>query len=432
MRLRTLTAAFAALCLLAAPSHARTARDLSARMHIDGYTNDFITGDEDMFGIDPRSGLLQESLNDSPWQNNEITQLRITWDEQYLYIAGEGIIWGNNMMLLLDTVPGRGLADMTNLNSWRRNFTFDQFGRYAGDEFLPDIFGATWDTNLFPHLLTQISGNQVDDHIVGPEFKSSASFSNGNTGRAMEFAIPWRNVFAALSNQTGSGTRDTVVNLGGSVDTLRRMPLGVHSIKIAAVLTGGWDGSGGPDVAPDNLRGTSNDGNANVLVDNYARIDLDLNDDTGMGQGGPDGIPDWDVSPITRVHFRYPPPVSPLRFFLKELSFDRPVFRPDMNENIHFHVALKPDLNPQDPLDQARTVTLSASVYDIKSRWIRNLFLKRNLPALTVNQQLDASDQNVWDGRDASGNKVPAGVYIIRTTLDQNLDRATHAVVVVR
>src|SRR5258708_5353826 len=78
LRLKPLAAALSALCALAAPLHARTARDLSARMHVDGYTNDFAS-DESVFGIDPRSGLPQESGTDSPWANNDLTQMRVTW-----------------------------------------------------------------------------------------------------------------------------------------------------------------------------------------------------------------------------------------------------------------------------------------------------------------------------------------------------------------
>ena len=429
LRLRLLPAALVALSALAAPVSALTARDLSARVHLDGYTNEFVPGDEDVFGIDPRSGLLQESRTDSPWTNNEIYQIRVTWDAQFLYVAVEGKIWGNNMLILMDTVPGRGLNDMTNLNSWRRNISFDAFGRFAGDEFLPDIFGATWDTNLNPRLLTQLSGNQVDDRQVGPDFRASASFDQGNDGRAMEFAIPWRNVFAGIA---GVGTRDTVVNVGGVVDTLRRMPLGVHSIKLTAVLTAGWDGSGGPDSAPDNLRGHTNDGNANIVIDNYARIDLDENDDTGMGNGGPDGIPDWNVSPIQRVQFRYPPPVVPVRFFLDAMTFNRPAFAPDAGDVVHFGVKLKPALNPSDPLDQARRVTLSAGVYDIRGRWVRTLFQNWNTTALDANQNLESEQKGLWDGRDGSGNRVPPGVYIVRMVIEPNLDRVTRAVVVVR
>ena len=41
---------------------------------------------------------------------------------------------------------------MTSLNSWRRNVNFDTFGRFPGDEFMPDVLGATWDTELMRRI----------------------------------------------------------------------------------------------------------------------------------------------------------------------------------------------------------------------------------------------------------------------------------------
>lgn len=419
-----------ALCvaLLATPAFARTARDLNARMRIDGYSSDFVAGDEDVFGLSA-SGLPQEARDDSKWQNNEIYQIHVTWDAQFLYVAVDGKIWGNNMVLLFDSMPNRGLADMTSLNSWRRNVNFDTFGRFPGDEFMPDVLGATWDGNTNPRLLTQLSGNQVDDHLVGPEFRAVATFDQGNDGRAMEFAIPWRNVFAGLG---GGGTRDTVVTVAGITDTLRRMPIGVRSIKIAAFVTGGWDGSGGPDSAPDNLRGHTDDGNANIIIDNYATLELDRNDDTGMGFGGPDGIPDWDVSPNERVSFRYAPPITAVRFSIGDLTLDRPAFRPDFGDRVGFHVRLDPPLDPNEPIDQARRAIFSANIYDASGRWVRNLFLNANVPAISADEALRAAGQSAWDGRDASGRLVAPGIYVLRVVIEPNLDRATRALVVVR
>jgi hypothetical protein len=419
-----------ALLLAVAPgtTDARTARDLGARMRIDGYSSDFVPVDEDVFGLSA-SGLPQEARDDSKWANNEIYQIHLTWDAQYLYAAVDGKIWGNNMVLFFDTVPNRGLPNMTALNSWRRNVNFDTFGRYPGDEFMPDVFGATWDTNTNPRLVTQVSGNQVDDHQVGAEFRAVATFDQGNDGRAMEFAIPWRNVFAGLG---GGGTRDTVVTVGGITDTLRRMPVGVHSIKVTAFLTASWDGSGGPDSAPDNLRGHSDDGNANVVLDNYALIDLDRNDDTGMGFGGPDGIPDWDVSPAERTSFRYAPPILGVRFSIGDLTFDRPAFKPDLGDAVQFHLRLDPPLDPNEPIDVARRATFSANVYDAGGHWVRNLFLNQSVQALYADEQLDAAGLSRWDGRDAAGQYVTPGVYVVRVVIEPNLDRATRAVVVVR
>jgi hypothetical protein len=435
LRLRTPVVPFVAAVAIAVvtpiapPAFAVTARDLSARMRIDGYTTEFVPGDEDVFGIDSTRGVQQEARDDSKWQNNEVYNIRITWDAQYLYIAGEGKTWGNNMIILMDTVPGRGLADMTNLNSWRRNFTFDSFARFPGDEFLPDVFAATWDGNTNPRFLTQLSGNQVDDHQVGAEFRASASFDQGNDGRAMELAIPWRNVFAGLA---GVGTRDTTMIVGGVSETFHRMPLGVHSIKIAAVITGGGDGTGGPDSAPDNLRGHTDNGNDNVIIDNYAIIDLDRNDDTGSGFGGPDGVADWGVSPKTRVSFRYPPPIKPLRFSIGELALDRPAFSPDLGEDLRFHFRLEPPLDPADPVDRARTVTMSANLFDSNGRFVRNLFVNHSAVALGVDDTFSRAGLARWDGRDDNGNKVTPGIYVLRLVIEPNLARATRALVVVR
>jgi hypothetical protein len=417
-----------ALALSASGADARTARDLSARMRIDGYSSDFAPGEEAVFGLDSR-GIAQEARDDSKWQNNEVYQIHITWDAQFLYVAVDGKIFGNNLVLVFDTVPNRGLEQMTALNSWRRNVNFDAFGRFPGDEFLPDIFGATWDTNTNPRLITHLSGNQVDDRQVGSEFRSVASFDQGNDGRSMEMAIPWRNVFAGLG---GGGTRDTVVTVGGVTDTLRRMPLGVRSIKVAAFVTANWDGGGGPDSAPDNLRGHTDDGNANIILDNYASIELDRNDDTGIGFGAADGVPDWDVVPSSRVSFRYPPPITTVRFSIGDLTFDRPAFKPDYGDAVRFRVRLDPPLNPNEPIDGARRVTYSADVYDATGRRVRSLFLNLNIPALRADEELEAAGLARWDGRDDAGRIVPPGVYVVRLVIEPNLDRVSRAVVVVR
>ena len=110
------------MVMTAPPATATTARDLSSRFRIDGFTNDY-SPDEIMFGFNTAANAPEEASDDSRWGvNNDITQVRLSWDTQYLYIAGEGRIWDNNLIMLFDSVPGRGLVSMTALNSWRRNF----------------------------------------------------------------------------------------------------------------------------------------------------------------------------------------------------------------------------------------------------------------------------------------------------------------------
>jgi len=73
-----------------------------------------------VFGIDPRSGGFQEPHDDSKWTNQRgLPDPGHVGTTQYLYIAAEGVIWGDhNMIIFLDTVPDHGMSDMSNLNSW--------------------------------------------------------------------------------------------------------------------------------------------------------------------------------------------------------------------------------------------------------------------------------------------------------------------------
>jgi len=414
--------------LFIAPSWAATARDLRQRMVLDGYTSDYAP-DERIFSYNTELEEDQEPSNDSVWGvSNDINQIRITWDARYLYLAGEGKIWDNNMILFIDSSPGLGFGAMDSLNSWRRNFSFDTTGSSLGNGFAPDLFGATWDgNNTGPHLILQEVGQRVRDFQISDGFHSgAATFAQDNSGRAIELAIPWKTVFLG---PVGYGTRDTVLSTAGLTDTVSILPQGAR-LKIVGVVTAGADGTGGPDSAPDNTRGhTSNSGDL-VYIDNWATIELDRNDDTGLGNGGPDGVADWGIEPVTRVSFRFAPPVDPvsLRFTIKELKLDRPAFRPDQGERIRFATVLDPAPDPSNPFHQIGTLRFTANVYDLRGRFIRNLYVNVNRPLLDLTDV--AAD--VWDGRDAQGVPVAAGVYVLRMALEPNISRGIRSFVVVR
>lgn len=422
MTRRLLLLTLAALAATALPAQALTARDLSSAIRIDGYATDF-AGDEALFGFNEVVGAPEEPWDDSKWGVNEdLNQIYVTWDKNYLYVAATGIIWNNNMVVLFDTVPGRGLELMTGLNSWRRNFQFDTTGTGPGTGFAPDLFGATWDGNTSPHLVVQLDGSRVDDEVVGPYFNAAATFSQGNLGRAMEFAIPWSSVFLA---QAGLGTRDTFMTVDGIADTLHRFPPGTR-IKIVGVVTAGADGTGGPDTAPDNLGGTTDNSGALVYIDNWAVVDLDQNDDTGLGAGGPDGIADWGVSPRTRVTYRVRPPFLSKQFSASEIQLDRPAFRPDLGEAVHYSFKLDQPINPNDEADRRRTFGVTAKIFDFHGRAVRTVSSPRS--ALTpTDPALD-----VWDGRDDGGRIVEPGIYVLRLTVTGSTKRATRSLVVVR
>src|SRR5258705_9284127 len=172
------------------PVLARTARDLGSRMKIDGFTTEWADS-EWIFGYNASAQASEEASDDSKWgSNDDVNQIRITWDAHNLYLATEGRIWGNNIILFIDSVPGQGLAKMTDLTSWRRNFFFDTTGVSSGGGFAPDLFAATWDQNLTPRLIVDKQQRQndkdlVDDETSGTYFVSAATFDQGNTGPAM-------------------------------------------------------------------------------------------------------------------------------------------------------------------------------------------------------------------------------------------------------
>lgn len=411
------------LAVLTAPSFGDSARDLSGTIHIDGFANEFTSSDA-LFGYNEIVGAPEEPSDDSKWGVNEdLNQIYVTWDAKYLYLAATGVIWNNNMIVLLDTTPGRGLQSMLAINSWRRYFTFDTTGSSLGTGFAPDLFGATWDGNTSPRLIVQVDGNTVLDQTVGPAFRASASFSQGNLGRAMEFAIPWQQVFLSAA---GLGTKDSLMTVGSITDTLHFFPRG-SKIKIAGVITAGGDDTGGPDVAPDNLGGVTDNSSAVVYVDNWAIISLDENDDTGLGGGGPDGIADWNVSSRQRTTFRVRPPFLAKQFSASEISFDRPAFRPDLGEKIRYSFKLDQPVNPDDPADSRRVFGVVAKIFDIRGRVVRTISDPNRSALNPTNPSLDQ-----WDGRDEGGRVVEPGIYVLRLTVSGSTKRATRSFVVVR
>jgi len=410
------------LLLAAQPAFAVTARDVSDRMRIDGFPGEW-QADERVFGVNG-AGQAEESATDSRWgPNNDLNQISVTWDKDHLYFSAEGLIWGNNVIVLFDVVPDRGLPSMSALTSWSRLFAFS-------DDFRPDLFGATWDGNARPRLLIHRGGTQINDQQPGDLFDAYATFAQDQAGRAMEFAIPWNTLFLGSE---GLGTRDTALNVGGVTDTFHVFPAGAK-LRLAGVITAGGDNTGGPDSAPDNTQGHSDNSSIQVVVDNFAIIDLDRRDDTGLGGGGPDGIADWGVDVKGRVTFKIQPPITALRFTLSDVQLNRTAFAPDQGDSLRFRIRLGQTLDPANPADQARNIQVSAKVYDVKGRFVRDLYLESAGQSTLTRPALATNDPALdwWDGRDAEGRPVAAGIYVLRVVLEPGVNRLTRAFVVVK
>ena len=69
-----------------------------------------------------------------------------------------------------------GMADMTQLTSWRRNFVFSE-------DFTPDLFWATWDGNTRPQLWRYATvRDPVLEQIQPDSFSTAATFEQTASG----------------------------------------------------------------------------------------------------------------------------------------------------------------------------------------------------------------------------------------------------------
>lgn len=392
----------------ARPAGAATGVDLSDRIEIDGLTAaDEWQPDESLFQVndsDSANPVLEESLSDSRWGfNNDLNQIRVTWDARFLYLAVNAIIWDNNTILLFDYKPG-GMTAMTNLNSWRRNFSFQ------GLE--PDMFLATWDGNTQPQVweFIQISGTVTQKPQT--DFESVATFQQSQQGKAMEAAIPWSFVLGADAERFFSPEYN---------DTVYALPDGITEIRFVGVITAGPDGTGGPDSAPDNLSGHEVDSSLQVTIDNWATIPLDLDGPDGE----PDGVVDFGAEIAARRAYRIRPPVVGLRQEIAAIDIDRPVISPEQGGELRFDLRLTPEIPPSEAF---RTVTLTAEVRDLRGELVRSLYVGD----VREQSELTSNPLDRWDCRDRDGFFVQGGIYVLRVVLEPQSARKTRAFSVVR
>ena len=394
---------------------AETALDLSERLVIDGYSTEFADS-EAVFFFNEAAGLPEESTQDSEWGPfNDVGQIKITWDKDYLYLALDGYIgsapYHNNVILLLDvtnwspaTSTDDGMDGMTQLSAWRRNFVFS-------DDFTPDIFLATWDLNPLPQMWRYATVQDPDlKQVPADSFSTVATFEQSSPGRSMEAAIPWSIFFFEESAQV---TREELGD--GPVWSI---PEGMDTLRFAAVITGGADGTGGPDSAPDNFGGHTTEGSDQVLIDNYAILPLD-------GGDAVNGVPDFGVEPRARLSFKRRPPIRGVVFEVEGLSFERAVVSPEENLPLEFSIRLDPAISADEAF---RTVQLTARIYDNLGNPVRVLY-RDDIRSAT---QPSNPEKDRWDGRDMQGRMVRGGIYILSVVSEPGLSRLTRAFAVVR
>ena len=349
-----------------------TGNNLSNRISIDGYSTDF-TPDEYIFR-DTLANCIDASLessNDSKWGiYNDIRDIKVTWDNTYLYIAVDASSWGNNVMLFLDIYDDYGIKNMQDMNTWKRAFKFYNTN--------PDFFLATWDTNADPQFWAVRTGTQtLADEVPIEDF---SSLNTGNLDRAMEAKIPWTTLYPEDS----------------SLYTMQNYP----SIKLLSVITSGSDYKSGPDVAPDNLSGMPSNADQAVILDNYVEILLDENGD---------GLPDIGVEPLKRVSFFKRPPVKPIPLKVLDVNFPNGKTFCPYRESINFS------------LTSNRVSPFYVQIFDVHGKYIAD-----------AQELLGAEQSWKWNGYDKNGKIVPFGVYILRFISDSNEVSHKEGIVVIK
>ena len=369
-----------ALLLLAAPASSDT--QIGREILIDGDSSDFLA-DETLF--DP----AEELSFDSWWgENNDIAQMKVTWDDVNLYVAVDGRIWDNNMLLFLDTNPFGGIQDHGNVNAWNRKLFF--FGRR------PDFFLGTWDNNTAPQFWRVKEGaTSTVEQIGESEFVASATFSQGRPGAAMEGALPWALLFP--------NAEDGIVAAGAE-------------IGLVAVVVSKSDYNSGPDCAPNNSIGMPQSTGDYAFIDNFAllRVDRDMN-----------GEPDIGVSPASRVGDALSD-VAPLAFL-------SPPDAPQRELVFLSHEVSPKAISPNgDGLLDLATIRFTLStgapvtveIYDPLGGRIRRLAFE-----MPVDGELPFEID--WDGRDAYGEPVEPGIYLATVVVGRS-ERVKMPLAVVR
>jgi len=363
-----LLAGLCAACCTTATAETAAVREII----MDGDSSDFAE-DEALFTD------LQELDFDSWWgENNDINQVKVTWDDSTLYLAVDGRCWDNNIMVFFDTDSTRGIRKQDLLNSWARKLEF--FDR------LPEFFLGTWDGATWPDAPqfwklkpgSTREVEQLNNSGENPLYRGASRFSQGQTGVSMEAAIPWRVFYPQFE--------------------LDGIPVNAE-IALVAVLVTGADHGSGPDSAPNSVLDMPQNSGDLAVIDNFAIIHLDRDGDTKPDVGiSPNATEGDSLSDIPPLEFLYPPdaPRKELRFI--ELKALRGAFSPN-----------------GDGIEDAAEIRFIISTTNIVTITVHDM-LGRKIETLAFDRRYAGEEAQFvsWDGRDNEGHLVEAGIYYLR------------------
>lgn len=363
--------------LLNQSAAATTAVSLSGRIAIDGNLSDW---DSDEWILDDSSALV-EGAGDSRWgRNEEIVRVGITWDAEFLYLAIEFRAESGSVLTALGYAPG-GFASLDGAGLFRRAIDF------------PFSFNllALANARDVPVLA------RVDDRSVlvnlDPTAAPAVVYAPLEGASGFEASLPW-----------------SLLSLA-------------EPVQLAVALTGA-EGTGAGDAAPNPSialpASAGPSSQVRVSLDRWLSIPAD---------GDEDGVADAGVSPRAAVSVRMDEDATDERDDRIEaaLSVTPRVFAPDRGEDAVFTVTLE-------GANSVDEVFVTARVYSADGRLVRVLY--EDAARDVVGSVLAASPDDRWDGRDAGGNVVPGGVYVLAfewgLTRGERNGRATAGVAVAR
>lgn len=332
--------------------YSTTAPDLSYRIRIDGDISEY---ELDEWIIDSTT-VFRESPFDSRWgTDNDVSRIAVTWDDNYFYLAVEGVFRSSSLMAFLEHASG-GASDLVSGGPLRRNIVFSGI--------TPNILVEA-DRGVLQATAAIISVTEPPRYLDHADYESYFFQPSKGPG-ALEVALPW---------------------------DLVRSNAGI--IRLLAIVTAGV-GTGAGDAAPDPSGLLSWQRDAQARLDNQITIPVDTNRD---------GLPDIGVSPRSVVTFAFPQ-TEPVRDDPDVgIRLEQSSFAPDLSQVLRFQITSSAGAD-------AVKQYVTCEIFSVAGERVRVLFRDE----VRIFQAGVVPQWDEWDGRDDSGDIVRGGIYVVNVT----------------
>ena len=150
--------------------------------------------------------LALPDSNDSAWtSSNEIDGLYAAWDDDYLYLAIDGVVTSNSWLLYIDADPegSNGQTDLTGIDTWERGAAFTATGFAADFQYGCYQHQGAYDGDSFWEIA---SASTALDRSGEIESAHDAAHAHGDQGGS-ELAIPWDVLYGLAPGQVPVGAR---------------------------------------------------------------------------------------------------------------------------------------------------------------------------------------------------------------------------------